>query len=68
MSNLPSAYCPLCNTELEASSIVAHSRNIVWRCPNNRCGLRNIELVSDGEGWVMDPDKHRGRYLFSSKK
>jgi hypothetical protein len=44
----------------------AMSMNIIWqKCSNPNCRYRDIEIKSDPQGFVLEPVKLRGKYLYS---
>lgn len=64
MYNKP-GYCPLCHAELPLQAVEAHTQNRCWGpCLTPRCNNRE-DLKSDSEGWILEPQKWRGRYVYS---
>jgi len=58
-------YCPDCSAEMELDGYEAHTKNIIWKpCRTRDCKRKKI-IKSSQQGYVLEPDFYKGRYIFA---
>lgn len=61
------AYCPYCGAEI--TPWAEGPNDYLWMpCRTKPCQGRNITLISDRQGFIIEPFELRNRYLFSRPK